>query len=59
MEREELLAYSASVPESSLNSRPRICPFCGGLLIQLSNFTRCIRCLFEFCDECSGAGRED
>jgi hypothetical protein len=35
------------------------CPFCGGLLVQLSTLSRCIQCHFEFCEGCGWAGADD
>ena len=51
-------AYIGQEAEAKIQSQP-ICPFCGGILVRLSHFVRCSRCLFEFCDECGGADREE
>jgi hypothetical protein len=59
---ETCLTSASAVP--SLDSRPAqqyvpTCPFCGGLLVQLSNLCRCMQCLFEICDGCGRAESEE
>ena len=40
-------------------NQQQFCPFCGGALVRLAHLSRCLKCLFEFCDECGEAGREE
>jgi hypothetical protein len=56
METYPVLARQQLQPELKIDSNSQTCPFCGGLVVRLSHLSRCIKCLFEFCDECGGAG---
>jgi hypothetical protein len=54
METYPVLTRRPLQPELKFADRSRTCPFCGGLVVQLSRLSRCVKCLFEFCDECGG-----
>lgn len=38
---------------------PSLCPVCGGVMIELHNRVRCVRCQFQECETCEGRQEPD